>query len=319
MPSEDVSELREIAQAEASTPDLPLTKRLSLVLLPRPNFSQLLAPKKSPDPIALDPNPILPPPPHEKVLTAPGLNRWVLGVCFVSVALNLGFWLGSRAVTQSTTAVSAAPTPLADRQFASYLQNSLDTLAVAAQPAPTIAANPAPVSPAGVQSVSAPVALPQIFVPPTLNATEQGTPEIPNPPDSVGFNGKIADASKLYIPVYGSPATVTVPANPSPSVPQVAPQSAPTITTTIPQTQPAKPLSPSPEPGVAAAPSRTLVGVMEMGERSIVLIELNGVTQRYEIGESIGSSGWILSEVAKNQAILNRNGEVRSVFLGQKF
>jgi type II secretory pathway component PulC len=61
------------------------------------------------------------------------------------------------------------------------------------------------------------------------------------------------------------------------------------------------------------------VGVLELGDRSAALIEINGVTQRYRIGESVGTSGWSLVEVSKDQAVLRRNGEVRSVFMGQNF
>jgi type II secretory pathway component PulC len=49
-----------------------------------------------------------------------------------------------------------------------------------------------------------------------------------------------------------------------------------------------------------------------------VLFELNGVTQRIYLGETIGSTGWSLVEVAKDSAILRRNGEVRTIGVGQK-
>jgi type II secretory pathway component PulC len=61
------------------------------------------------------------------------------------------------------------------------------------------------------------------------------------------------------------------------------------------------------------------VGVVDLGEQSAILVEVNGVAQRFRLGESIGSSGWALVEVSKNQAIIRRNGEVRSVFIGQNF
>jgi type II secretory pathway component PulC len=58
---------------------------------------------------------------------------------------------------------------------------------------------------------------------------------------------------------------------------------------------------------------------MDQGNGSVALFEVNGITQRYEIGESIGSSGWTLVEVSKDQAIIRRNGEVRSLFVGHSF
>jgi hypothetical protein len=59
--------------------------------------------------------------------------------------------------------------------------------------------------------------------------------------------------------------------------------------------------------------------VLELGDRSAALIEINGVAQRFRVGEGIGTTGWTLVEVSKNQAIMRRNGEVRSVFIGQSF
>jgi type II secretory pathway component PulC len=61
------------------------------------------------------------------------------------------------------------------------------------------------------------------------------------------------------------------------------------------------------------------VGVLDQGNRSAALFEVNGITQRYEIGESIGSSGWTLVQVNKDQALIRRNGEVRSLFVGHSF
>ena len=64
---------------------------------------------------------------------------------------------------------------------------------------------------------------------------------------------------------------------------------------------------------------KTLVGVMELGDRSAALVEIAGVVQRFRIGESISASGWTLVEISKNQAVIRRNGEVRSLFIGQAF
>ncbi len=69
----------------------------------------------------------------------------------------------------------------------------------------------------------------------------------------------------------------------------------------------------------AAAVKQTLVGLLELGERSAALFEVSGVTQRFNVGESIGNSGWTLVSVANQEAVIRRNGEVRSVYVGQKF
>lgn len=91
-------------------------------------------------------------------------------------------------------------------------------------------------------------------------------------------------------------------------------------TATAPQPEPV----PTPQKAVSAlssatSPSYTLEGLLELGDKSAALFKINGVTRRVDIGESIGSSGWTLVDVANGEAIIRRNGEVRSIFAGQKF
>jgi hypothetical protein len=68
-----------------------------------------------------------------------------------------------------------------------------------------------------------------------------------------------------------------------------------------------------------AAVSHTLEGLLELGSKSAALFKVNGVTRRVEVGEAIGSSGWTLVEVANGEAVIRRNGEVRSIYAGQTF
>jgi Tfp pilus assembly protein PilP len=66
-----------------------------------------------------------------------------------------------------------------------------------------------------------------------------------------------------------------------------------------------------------AAPTHTLEGLLELGDKSAALFKVDGVTRRIDVGESIGSSGWTLVEVSKGEAVVRRNGEVRSIYTGQ--
>ncbi len=68
----------------------------------------------------------------------------------------------------------------------------------------------------------------------------------------------------------------------------------------------------------APAPMRTLKAVMELGSQSAILFEMNGVSQRYEKGENIGSSGWVVVKIENGSAVVRRNGEVRTLAVGQK-
>lgn len=110
---------------------------------------------------------------------------------------------------------------------------------------------------------------------------------------------------RVYIPVYQTP----------PIVP--GSQSALSLSAGAP------PASAVPAPSVptAAAPAAayTLVGVLDLGDRSAALVNINGTTQRFQVGETIGASGWTLVSIEDREAVIRRNGEVRSLFVGQVF
>ncbi|MEO1764952.1 MAG: hypothetical protein AAFR83_24060 [Cyanobacteria bacterium J06629_18] len=86
-------------------------------------------------------------------------------------------------------------------------------------------------------------------------------------------------------------------------------------------TTPVKKPVPAKEQKIASAPvsSHVLEGLLELGEQSAALFKVNGVSRRVQKGETIGASGWTLVDVANGEAIIRRNGEVRSIFAGQKF
>ncbi|QLE48269.1 hypothetical protein FD724_09115 [Nostoc sp. C057] len=117
-------------------------------------------------------------------------------------------------------------------------------------------------------------------------------------------------------PVAGRTAPITVRQTPKPlpALPVVplraalAPESEPTIT----QEQVYPPTA------IAVAPSNTLEGLLELGNKSAALFKIDGVTRRINMGESIGQSGWTLVEVSNGEAVIRRNGEVRSIYTGQK-
>ncbi len=108
------------------------------------------------------------------------------------------------------------------------------------------------------------------------------------------------------LPKMKEPGTVIAPKPPAPSP----------VTSTVPVQQTVQQ-----EQKVASVPvpAHILEGLLELGEQSAALFKVNGVTRRIQIGENIGGSGWTLVDVANGEAIIRRNGEVRSIFAGQKF
>ncbi|TAG95266.1 MAG: hypothetical protein EAZ09_08755 [Oscillatoriales cyanobacterium] len=163
-----------------------------------------------------------------------------------------------------------------------------------------------------------------VIIPPATNPADLPSQTVAVSPSAT------APASGRAIAVAGtaSPRSTPVAASPSPSTssepkilaresePATAPVAAPAAAQqqAAPQSQPAA-------PAVSSAPTsaHTLVGILELGDRSAALFEVDGVARRIYVGESIGSSGWTLGEIKNQEAVIRKGGDVRSVFVGQKF
>jgi hypothetical protein len=123
-------------------------------------------------------------------------------------------------------------------------------------------------------------------------------------------------------PVASAPAVgVTVPPSPVPGVAvpatvPAAPVAAPAPVTTpslLPAVAPPELSSP------AATPTYLLIGLLELGNRSAALFEIDGTPQRIQVGEKFGASGWTLVSVSGEEALVQRNGDVQSIYVGQRF
>lgn len=134
---------------------------------------------------------------------------------------------------------------------------------------------------------------------------QQNQPEKPAPAPSQTV------LERVYVPVYPPPQVITAQPNvviQQPSVPGIPPVTAPTV-----------PAPATNVPNIAANSSYKLVGILELGDRSAALFEVNGSPRRIQVGEPIGDSGWTLVSVSNQEAIVRRNGEVRSIYVGQQF
>jgi hypothetical protein len=239
----------------------------------------------------------------------------------------------------------------ANREFSVYLQRSIDllhknaasvtTIASLASPAvalPTVSVSGTPGALPGVPGAPANGLIGSIPTVPGGSAETSGTALSPSstgsplaPPQTV--------LERVYIPVYQTPqgfipvvpgvplpgpvtpgygagsATGPMAAAPAPiNAPKIAVAPIETQPVTLPKVAPAAP------PPLPAAPAtiQTLVGVLDLGEQgSAALIEVNGSAQRVTVGEKIGNSGWTLVEIRGQEATVRRNGEVRTLFVGQ--
>ncbi len=133
-------------------------------------------------------------------------------------------------------------------------------------------------------------------------------------PVTVNMMAAAVRAELKSVAAKTAPITVRQTPKPLPALPVVplraalAPESEPTIT----QEQVYPPTA------IAVAPSNTLEGLLELGNKSAALFKIDGVTRRINMGEGIGSSGWTLVDVSNGEAVVRRNGEVRSIYAGQK-
>jgi len=280
----------------------------------------------------------------------------VLGLWLVSRTGPRRAVVSAPGVTPSQSALEAKAE--ADAQFGTYMQQALDTLdqkkVAPAKPsnpnlpgAPVttnLPAIPVPGSPpptAGlaqainrvadaIQQVGAQPGTPPtqvVIVPPA--AAPRTASSSSSSPAAVATAPRTATTPRTT----AAPRTTTAPTTPSTPtgarevVPspakiiarEVEPAPAPASEApTTPQPAASTPVAPSPTSETPTA-THTLVGILELGARSAALFEIDGVARRIYVGESIGASGWSLAEVKNQEAVIRKGGEVRSIFVGQKF
>ncbi|NUN65315.1 hypothetical protein HCU40_11240 [Pseudanabaena biceps] len=66
-------------------------------------------------------------------------------------------------------------------------------------------------------------------------------------------------------------------------------------------------------------PSYTLVGILDLGDRSTAMFDMNGSVQSIRLGKSISDSGWVLSRVSQQEVTLKRGKDTKNILVGQKF
>ena len=207
-------------------------------------------------------------------------------VIFVIACIYLG-WVVAWLISQKNAPISQnSTTSQEDKKFIAYLQSSLaiiDRQSQTSSPDPNPAAknNPSPVVP--------------VPPPPLANLPVNNTPQI---------------IERIYVPVY--PQTPETTAKLVPVTPSNTDISAPPL--------PAAPQGNRPVASVIPTNNQvknTLVGVMDLGDRSTALFDNKGITTRISPGEFV--NGWTLVEVGNQQVILSRNGQTKVLEVGQSF
>ncbi|MEI6329552.1 MAG: hypothetical protein WCP16_09995 [Pseudanabaena sp. ELA645] len=260
--------------------------------------------------ITRNPEPPTPVPPTEFApeLQKPNLLDRILLVAACSSALiaaimwtiNHGIWLGRQSVSVATINQKTIPD---NKPFAEEIRRMLADIsdknrAIAMNPNANIGSN--------IPLMTAPLLgnmpLP-IGTNPLANGMQQPMYVPVYQPPSLNNNGNLP--SPLALPPATSNNSIIV-ANPT-SNPKAKKPSPVTVTNT---------------PTPAYTPpeiSYTLIGSLDLGDRSSAMFDMNGAVQTVGLGKAIGNTGWSLSRVSQQEIILKRGKETKTLFVGQKF
>ncbi len=220
--------------------------------------------------------------PETKASKVSLFDRLLLGVGCMAIAATATLWFVQHRPNLTPPAVSVAPVA---NPFGDYMKQALQTIAAKTPFQDGTANKPAASTPStGMPAITVPTTTGPTALMPAPTRMPTGLTRLVPPAPLPNLGAQTAAPSAPSAPGFMASSTALPPGG--------------TLT-----------------PGVV----RSLVGVMQLGDRSAALVEINGVAQRVRVGESIGSSGWTLVEVSKDQAVMRRNGEVRSIFIGQTF
>jgi hypothetical protein len=224
-------------------------------------------------------------------------NHFILYLACASVTMALLLWVGSQVKLSTNSA--ASPVLVASQESSPPTVSAAKVQPTAHEPhlqSVNPEKLPQPIDQEGAEQITLPTKVPQpAKVPLPVNPQVPANVVIPVPAR--------VKPERVYVPVYQpSPTQETA------SKPRIA-YKASIPSATIPLV--------SSSPG--APTTHTLVGVMEFGDRSAALVDINHVTRRISVGEMLTPGGWKLTKVAGQTAVLQRGGRLRSIYVGQMF
>ncbi len=298
-----------------------------------PSESLLALPAEGLSPRA--PQALLQPQPLKKQVSLPFLLIGAVGISLISA---LGLWLLPRSPApkwllslSNKEAAAAELSNRSDQAFLEYLGRSLEVISAHESSNQTVAAIPSALSPtapsseATVKAGTLPILpniktpaniIERVFVPVYENG--QTAQSASQTAASSGTSLPTVPASPIRIPLraVAVPSVPAVPRTPAaPALP--APRSA---TTTA--TAPTNPVNSAAAAvtDVTPAAEHVLVGILNLGDRSAAMFDIDGgSSQRAYVGDRIGLSSWTLVTVNGQDVVVRRDGEVRSIYIGQSF
>jgi hypothetical protein len=120
----------------------------------------------------------------------------------------------------------------------------------------------------------------------------------------------------MYVPVYQPPNLSNSGNAPSPlALPPATANNSVDVAGTVAK----PPVAVSTQIMAVPVPSYTLIGVLDLGDRSTAMIDISGSVQSIGLGKTINNTGWSLYRVSQQEIILKRGKETKTIFVGQKF
>jgi hypothetical protein len=74
-----------------------------------------------------------------------------------------------------------------------------------------------------------------------------------------------------------------------------------------------------PDPNASMTPARNALAKINTTGVPSAIVETDGKSQTFRVGDLIGDTGWKVVAIAKNEVTVKRGSEVKSLFIGQKF
>jgi hypothetical protein len=284
---------------------------------------------------------LFPPLPNESLPSkhSEGLtSKVLLSVACLSFVGSACLWLGlqfNRSVANPAIAQVPVVIPTVNPENAAFAEDLKQSLQEASA-SPAIAQSSPLVIPTAISNTAAPsglfasnlptataTALPTAIGPmPVLSPSSVNLPirNAPNAAHTVAMSNlahrKLASPPSVnFTAAKTTPATrlptLTAAVLPTISLPNGMTMSSPATSSHVPPVgQPA---------GRTAKAGITVQGILDLGDKSAILVARNGSTQNVRMGEVLDSTGWVFLRIENGQAIIQRGSEIRSVSGGEQF
>lgn len=284
---------------------------------------------------------LFPPLPHEPLprKVSEGLtSKVLLSVACLSFVGSACLWLGlqfNRSTANPVIAQAPAVIPTVNPENAAFAEDLKQSLQETSA-SPAIAQSSPLMIPANVPNTAAPSGLFASNLPTTTAATLPtaigsmpmlSSPSVNLPIRNAPNAAHTVAMSNLGHRKLASPPSVNFTAaktTPATRLPTLTAAVLPTITLPNGMTS-ASPASSSPVAPVGQPMGRnakagiTVQGILDLGDKSAILVARNGSTQNVHMGEVLDSTGWVFLRIENGQAIIQRGSEIRSVSGGEQF